>query len=214
MLGKHGLEILPRVVDDEPAGQPLDLRLDFRQLAPVELYVAVPAVRMHARHQAIHDVEAERAAVERHDTQPADAASGEALELGVCNAGLDHGYAFRAFSDFLYYIQSDAVVVRVGVGLHHDHALQTEALLHGAVVRRREMARHESARRRQCRGVVNVHVCVARAPGDGNFHFFFPVLIFFGAAGFGTSSTCTKTPPWYISARGSPGLSRASTSAA
>src|SRR5207247_7246877 len=136
MLGKHGLEILPRVVDDEPAGQPLDLRLEFRQLAPVELDVGVPAERMHARHQAIHDVEAERAAVERHDAQPADAASGEALELGVRNAGLDYRHAFRAFSDLFYGIQSDAVVVRVGVGLHYDHALQTEAIFHGAVGRR------------------------------------------------------------------------------
>src|SRR2546422_6131677 len=104
MLRRHRLQKFSRVVDDEFAGQPLDLRLDFRQLAPVELDVGVPAEWMHARHQAIHDVEAERAAVERHDTQPADAASGEALELGVCNAGLDHGYAFRAFSDFLYCI--------------------------------------------------------------------------------------------------------------
>src|SRR4030081_369935 len=109
MLGKHRLEILSGVVDDDPAGQPLDLRLDLRQLAPVELDVGVPAKWMDARHQEIHDVEAERAAVERHDAQPADAALGEALELGVRNAGLDHCYAFRAFADFLYGIQSDGV---------------------------------------------------------------------------------------------------------
>src|SRR2546430_6248923 len=107
MLRRHRLEKFARVVDDEPAGQPPDLRLEFRQLAPVELDVGVPAERVHARHQAIHDVEAERAAVERHDAQPADAASGEALELGVRNAGLDHCYAFRAFSAFRYGIQSD-----------------------------------------------------------------------------------------------------------
>src|SRR5216684_8096136 len=99
MLGKHGLEILPRVVDYEPAGQPRDLRLDFRQLAPVELEVGVPAERMHARHQGIHDVEAERAAVERHDAQPADAAVGEALEFGVRNAGLDHCYALGTWCE-------------------------------------------------------------------------------------------------------------------
>src|SRR6267142_4654710 len=211
MLGRDGLEIFPRVVDDEFARQPVNLRLDFRQLAPVELDIGVPAERMHARHQGIHDVEAERAAVERHDAQPADAAAGEALELGVGNAGLDHGYAFRAFSNFLYCIQSDAVVVRVSVGLHHDHALETEALLHGAVVRRREMTRYECARCPRHGGIVDVHVRVGRARWDADPHFFFPFL---GAAGFGTSSTCTKTPPWYISARGSPGLSRASTSAA
>src|SRR5881392_1906301 len=211
MLRWHRLQKFSRVVDDEPGGQPLDLRLEFWQLAPVELDVGVPAERVHARHQGIHEVEAERAAVERHDAQPADAASGEALELGVRNAGLDHGYAFRAFSDFLYCIQSDAVVVRVGVGLHHDHALQTEALLHGAVVRRREMARHERARGSRHRGIVDMHVRIGCARRYANLHFFFPFL---GAAGFGTSSTCTNTPPWYISARGSPGFSRARTSAA
>src|SRR5438093_12121438 len=116
MLRRHRLETCSRVVADEPGARPLDLRLDFRQLAPGELDVRVPAERMHARHQAIHDVEAERAAVERHDAQPADAASGEALELGVRNAGLDYRHAFRAFSDLFYGIQSDAVVVRVGVG--------------------------------------------------------------------------------------------------
>src|SRR5437870_10294788 len=192
MLGKHRLEILPRVVDDESAGQPPDLRLEFRQLAPVELEVGVPAERMHARHQGIHEVEAERAAVERHDAQSADAASGEALELGVRNAGLDHCYAFRAFSDFLYCSHSYAVVVYVSVRLHHDHPLQTEALLHGAVVRRREMARHERARCSRHRGIVDMHVRIGRARRYANLHFFFPFL---GAAGFGTSSTWTKTPP-------------------
>src|SRR6266446_4569238 len=132
MLRHHRLQKFSRMVDDESAGQPLDLRLELRQLAPVELEVGVPAETMHARHQGIHDVEAERATVERHDPQPADTASGEALELGVRNAGLDHRYAFRTFANFLYGIQSDAVVVRVSVGLHHDHALETEALLHGA----------------------------------------------------------------------------------
>src|SRR5712664_2415413 len=214
MPGKHRLEILPGVVDDEPAGQPLDLRLDLRQLAPVELDVGVPAEWMHARHQGIHDVEAEGAAVQRHDAQPADAAPGEALELGLRNAGLDHSHAFRAFSEFLYGIQSDGVVVRVSVGLHHDHALETEALLHGAVVRRREMTRHECARCPRHGGIIDVHVRIGRARWNANLHFFFPLDFFGGAAGFGTSSTCTKTPPWYISARGSPGFSRASTSTA
>src|SRR5437773_3616199 len=48
MLRGHRLQKFSRVVDDEPAGQPLDLRLEFRQLAPVELDVGVPAERVHA----------------------------------------------------------------------------------------------------------------------------------------------------------------------
>ena len=44
----------------------------------------------------------------------------------------------------------------------------------------------------------------------GRLHF----LVLREAAGFGTSSSTTNAPPWYISARESPGLSFASTSLA
>src|SRR3989442_13301143 len=99
MLRHHRLQKFSRMVDDESAGQPLDLRLELRQLAPVELEVGVPAEWMHARHQGIHDVEAERAAVDRHDAQSADAAFGEALELGVRDSGLDHCYPLGTRDD-------------------------------------------------------------------------------------------------------------------
>ncbi len=48
----------------------------------------------------------------------------------------------------------------------------------------------------------------------GRFLTVFPAFRRGSGAGFSTASTCTKVPPWYISARGSPGFSRASTSAA
>ena len=134
-----------------------------RQLAAVELDVGVPPEGVDARHERVHDVEAERAAVERHDAQAAQAAAREALELGVGDAGAHDAHAARARAELGDRGEREAVVVGVGVRLHDDDALEAEPALDGAVLRDRARARHGRARRDGRGGVVEVDVRVAGA---------------------------------------------------
>src|SRR5688500_3208915 len=129
------------MVDNKPARQALDLRLDLGQLATIELDVGVPAEAVHFGNQRVHHVEAKHAAVQGHDAQRADAALGEPLELGVGDLRLHDRYALRAFSNCFYGFQGDAVVVAVGIRLDDDHALKAEPALQLAVHRHGESAR-------------------------------------------------------------------------
>src|SRR6185295_12096956 len=127
------------------------------------------------------------------DADRADAGPREPVELLVARAVLHHRDAFRAVAERFHCIQGHGVVVAVRVWLHHDDALEPELLLQLAVHRHGEVAGIGRARLRAQRTVVEMHVRVARTPGHLRLHFFPPR---FGDAGFGTSSTTVKTPPW------------------
>ena len=168
MVGRHRFQELAGVVDHELARQALDLRFVLRQLAAVELDIGVPAEGMHARHHFVHDLEAEHAAVQRHDAHRADASLGKALEFSLGDIGTHHRHAFGHAAQLLHRGQRDAVVVLVGVGLHDDHALEAEALLQRAILVDVEVSGQGSPRSARHLLVVEVHVRVGRAARD--FH--------------------------------------------
>src|SRR6185312_10269536 len=87
-IGRYGFQELSRMVDHELSWKALDLALVLRQLAAVELDVGVPTERMHPRHEPVHGIEPERAAVQRHDADRADAGPREPVELLVARAVL------------------------------------------------------------------------------------------------------------------------------
>jgi hypothetical protein len=186
------------MVDHELARETLDLRLDFGQLAPIELDVGVPSQRMNLRHDLVHDVEAEHATVQSHDAHRANAGLSQALQLGAGRARLHHGDAFRVLAERFHGVQSDRVVVAIRVGLHHHHAAHAEPALQLLVHRHREVPGVWRAGRGARRAVVEMHVRVRGSRRRLKPHFF--LLFFFGAAGFGTSSAVQKMPPWCASA--------------
>ena len=174
----------------------------LRQLAPVELDVGVPAEGMHLRHELVHDVEAEHAAVQRHDAHRADAGLGQALELGFGRAGLHHGDAFaRRCPSALIASSVTRVVVAVGVGLHHHHALRPRRCCSSRYIGTVNVPGH-SARpaRRRARRRRNACACRVAPAGALSFISSFPSVAFSARRGFGTSSAVQKMPPWCASA--------------
>ena len=196
-VGRNRLQKLAGVVDDELARQALDLRLVLRQLAAVELDVGVPAEGMHLRHHRVHDVEAEHAAVQRHDAHRADAGLGQALELGRRRARPHHRDALGVLAELLHRREGDAVVVAVGVGLHHDHALEAEALLQLPVHRHGEVARHCGVPGAALDvAVVEVHVRVGARRRVPSVFISSSFLLRRRAPDSAPPRRLQKTPPW------------------
>src|SRR5208282_1206739 len=96
MLGRHGLEELPHMVDDDAAGPVLDLCFALGQEPSVQLKLHVPADRLHTRRDLIKDIPRYGAARQHVKARPTDARLGEALELAVADARVHDRDAARA----------------------------------------------------------------------------------------------------------------------
>ena len=154
------------MVDHETPRQARDLRLEARQLAPVELNVGVPAERVNARRDLVQHIEAERAGVERHDAHAAYAGKREPLEIGLGNARTHDGDGTCLGPGGVHArdaVERGTVVVSVSVGLHHDDARKAEPPLHRQVLVYRARTRHGRAGRHRAARVVKMDVRVGGA---------------------------------------------------
>ena len=151
------------MVDDVVHRQAAELRLMLRQGAAVKLHDRAPAERADARRHLVHMREGQRAAEQVHEADAARAGLGQAVELLVGDAGLHHHHRARVVAERRHAGHGRAIVVAIGVRLHHDRALEPEPGLHLGVVGDRRVRRIERAGQRGIGAAVEMHVRVARA---------------------------------------------------
>jgi hypothetical protein len=165
MLDRHRLQELADMVDDQPAGQPLQQCFTFSQQAAVQLQLDAPAEARDAGRDRFQSVPRQRTARQHLETRAANAGVGQALQLGIADVGPDDCDTARLVeTEGCDRLDGTAVVEAVGRWLHDHRTVQAQGALHGADVGRDVGPGRAGAHRGRGHGlgrIIDVNVAVA-----------------------------------------------------
>ena len=167
MAGRHRLEKLSVVVDDERHRQPRQRLFMTRQLAAIELQLDMPSEIPDARRHRLERVPAQKAAGQHMVPDAPDAGLGQAFEFIVRNVDRNGGDASRRIAQRRQRFQCARIVIPVTVGLDDDGTGETQRFADHEVVANGRMGRFERRLRNDRKPVlVNMHMAIAGVCGN------------------------------------------------